>query len=236
MREILGRRALVRTILALAREGQRMLVHGPVGIGKSTVLHEVQQRALNSGIPCGTSNHTRSLADVVGALSRAFPDAQVTGRTRRQVRCQLRAAAERQRGIILLDHLTAAGTPLKGLIHHLQWTGIGVVYSVDVETPRDLDRARAFGLTTREIAVPPLASRHQRTLLDREMRREPLAHELSERDMSALIRIARGRPGWMVWCCERLRSPAYWNSGHLLVDALHADLSIGIAQRYIARP
>ena len=89
--ELLGRQEVLAKLEALVLERQTVLLYGPVGIGKTTVLAELKQRVERQGLPCGLASRTERLQDVTQALQRVFPDAALGARTQRSIRGSVRS-------------------------------------------------------------------------------------------------------------------------------------------------
>jgi hypothetical protein len=210
------------------RAGNTVLVWGPWGIGKSTWLAGLYERSVSEGVPCGLAPRTTSLHDVTEALARAYPGVSLTNRSQRQVRSALRMALEARPGILLLDDLREAGTAMRGFLRSLRGTGLGIAIAVDVEHPRDLARARRLGLAYHQRAIPPLRGEPLGALVARAW--EPTIHPSDRR---ALIRIASGRPGWVVRIAERLRDDAYWRGCRICCEKLSADVTLDALAHYV---
>jgi len=227
-----GRKDIVDELTALMLRGQVVLLYGPMGIGKTSILEAVRRIVEKEDRPCGFSPQTSSLSDLTAALLRAYPDIDAEGRTPRQVRSALRMAVERNPGVVLLDHLRNAGTQFKGYLASFRGTRLGAIIAADVEVPRDHLRFRAMHLAYREIKVPPLANRHLRRLLAEALDGKSLPHPCSEANASALVKVARGRPGWILLMAELLQDPNYWGGGNVHVNSIQASVTIMINKKY----
>jgi hypothetical protein len=231
---VLGREEILDTVEALALSGETVMVYGPLGIGKTAILGELARRAEQAGRPCAICPRTERLSDVTEALVRCYPTG-TDALTQRQRRCRVRLAIERKPGILLLDHLLDVGNAVKGFLRSLRGTGLGVVIAADVEHSRDHARIRTRGLAYRELALPPLHSRHLRRLLDCELRSGRLPYAVPESDRETLIDIARGRPGWIVRLAVATAQARYWRGDRLLIDLLATDVSMAVTSHYGAR-
>jgi hypothetical protein len=206
-----------------------VLLYGPIGIGKTSVLAAVAERSRVAGRPCGVAERTMSISDVTRALACAYPD--VCAPTQRRLRSSLRQCVDGRPAVILLDHVLNAPTAMKGFLRTLRGTRTGVAFAVDADQPRDHARARGLHLTYREIALPPLERRHMRRLLEAKLR---AADQLvSEADQDALLDLARGRPGWIVMFAERLCDRQYWRNDRVRLDRLRLDASADVLARYL---
>ncbi len=237
MPRLYGRQTVVRNLAERLRAGETVLFYGPVGSGKSTALDRLAYYTGKQHRPYGFCRPTRSLRDITEALLAAYPDIRHEGRTQRQIRHDLSSAIENRPGTLLLDHFSDVGTQLKGYLRSLRGTGLGVLWVADAETPRDHERLRAMRLAYQEINIPPLPSRiMHRILADRLAAAGPLPFSLPETDRIALIRMARGRPGWIVMICDLLRRPRFWDDGRVLKAPLKAEIISKIAGMYFHGP
>lgn len=228
---IVGRAQLIDELWQGLTAGHTILLHGPVGIGKTTVLDAIDARARRAHKPCARAPRTEQLADVTRALADAYPE--VAAATQRQLRGRLRLAVERRPGLLLLDQLGAAGTATKGFLRSLRGLGLGVLLAGDVEHPRDRQRLRDFGLAYRELEVPPLSTRSLSRVLGALV---PSLRPLHSDDEAALLVAARGRPGWLVAAAERLGDKRYWSDdGRIRSTLLAADLAVATARRLFRR-
>lgn len=223
MPSLLGRQRFVEALWESAREGHTVLLYGPVGVGKTAILDELRRRATREGVPCGLSPHTATLGNVTAALADAYPAVGARDtRTQRQIRSGLRLAVADRPGVLMLDHLVDAGTAVKGFLRSLRGSGLGVLLAGDVEHPRDKARLRSFGLAYREVEVPPLDGRHCAALLAEAAAAIPVV----ELDRRELLRIAHGRPGWILALARRLADARYWCAGRLRLELLRADVVV----------
>jgi hypothetical protein len=226
---VLGRESLVESLIDLALDGKTVLLLGPVGIGKTTVLGELARRARESGRPCGVSHRTDALGDLTRALSTAYSGLALEGRSQRAIRGGLRLEVERRPGVLVLDGLRGAGSAFKSFLRSLRGTGLGVLIAADVEHASDRRRVRTLGLASREWGIPPLPPRHLRRVLESSVCDGALPHALAEEDRKAILEAARGRPGWIVMCVERLQSPRYWDRGRVRRELLSVDVAMAAA-------
>ncbi len=230
--KVVGRDDVLASLEAELAEGRTILLHGPLGIGKTALLLELERRARVEGRPCGRSKETTRLSDVTEALRRAYPDAGRQARTQRQLRGALRLAAERRRGSLLLDRLGDVGSAVKGYLRSLRGLGLGVVIAADVEQPRDLARARARRLGYRELAIPPLHGRWMRRLLDEALAGREAAPTIAGPDRKRLLELAAGRPGFIRFLVDRLADPRHRRAGRLMFELLGSEVSMEILRVY----
>ncbi len=220
------RRRLVAQLVGVTFQAGRALLHGPWGIGKTTILLEVARNARDAGIRVGYCARTRSLGDVVDALAGAYLSGASPGLSAKQRRSALRAAAEREQGLLILDGLQAGGTALVGFMRSLRGRQLAVLAAADVDHPRDLAAARASGVAYREVALPRLPSRDLAKLLAELARRAPLPFALVRSDRLGVLDLAGGRPGVLERAWERLRQDRYWRGNVPLLETLRADIRL----------
>jgi len=234
MARLYGRSKIVKDLAEPLLAGRTVLLYGPMGSGKSALLEALARRIKKQRRPCGISRSTRSLSDITEALLSAYPAVPSKGRTRRQMRSDLAYAAEARPGALLLDHLGEVGTQFKGYLRAMRGTGLGVLLAADAEVDRDHERLRAMHLSYLEVEVPPLPSRCLHRILDEVLEAAPLPCALTDSDRSALIRMAHGRPGWIIRSGRILGDIHYWRDGRVLLESLRAEIMIRITGKYLA--
>ena len=221
-----GRRRLVTQLVAVAVQAGRMLVHGPWGIGKTTLLTEAARAVREAGFRVGYSARTESLADVVRALASAYPAAAGGSVPARQRRSALRLAVEQDPGLLVLDGLDASGTALIGFLRSLRGKKLAVVAAAEVEDSEDLAIARSSGLAYRELAVPRLGGHELGRWLELLNRRFPLPFDLNVTARGVLLDLADGRPGILERAWARLRAGRYWRGPVPLLETVAADVRL----------
>jgi hypothetical protein len=226
---LLGRSGLVHTVSDLALGGAEVLLYGPIGIGKTSILKAVAARTAAQGRPTAFAPETAGLKDVTRALAAAYPDAR--GPTQRRLRSSLRQRIEERPCVIVLDHVLHGSTALRGFLRLLRGTKAGVLFGVDTDRATDHHRARSLRLAYREIHVPPLGRRSMRRLLDSELASASLC--LHAEDREDLLDLARGRPGWIVWSVRRLAECEFWRGDRVRLSHLRVELSTDVLRRYL---
>jgi hypothetical protein len=113
-------RAFSAELSARLQHGSHLLLHGPRGSGKSTLLAAMRDDYRSRLIPCAIAQQTSGLADIVTALSQAYPDVDLEGLNRRAVGIRLRHSADRVSGVLLLDHTCEVTTAMVGFLRRLR--------------------------------------------------------------------------------------------------------------------
>lgn len=228
---LIGRDQDLARLDSLIRDGSVVVLYGPVGVGKSAVLHALARRARQRGLPCGLAARTVSLSDFTQALARAYPRVPAEG-TQRQLRGRLRMAVEARPGVLLFDNLGQTGTAFKGVVKSVRGTGLGLLFAADVDQPRDHERLRALGLSHYEIELRPLHGNSMRALLQALFERRTIAGTLTPEQLRALVAATDGLPGRAVEFAEALVDPAAWSGGNPRVDWLRTESVIRAGERY----
>jgi len=205
--------------LALRLErGEHVLLWGPRGSGKTMLLHAV--RAELGTLRCGFSARTTCLDDVTRALECAYADVPTKGLTRRAARSRLWwAAADDDPSVLLLDHVTRVPTAMKGWFRRLRGRVAGVMLAFDVDSPRERARLRTMRLGCFNVRMPPTPARVLARQLTALLKPDG-ARSVPPLSRRALLRAARGRPGWLVQCAEFARDEKYWQGDQLRVHEI----------------
>jgi len=219
---------LVELVLA----GEHAVVHGPIHVGKSALLREVERVVRRRSARVGLATTVRALGDVTAALARAHPDVRVTSVPARTARSRLRNAADAVPSVLLLDDVRGAGTMLKGFLRSLRGTPLGVLLAVDVNGPRDHARMRTLRLARREVDIPRLHASSLRSIVKTALASSPLDHALNEEDLRALVHASDGLPGRALSFVARLADASVWRDGRVRVGALRAQAIIDELERY----
>jgi hypothetical protein len=231
----IGRAAVVAALERRLSQGQEVLIFGPVGAGKTTVLEAIEHRARSRGVPCGLSAQTDTLSDLTRTLSTAYPESK-SARTQRATRSRLRRAVEARPGFLLLDHLGHVGLAFKGLLRSLRGMGMGVLLAADVDNVRDRVRVRRLHLTHLELELLPLHGSTIRALVRSMLAHCDLPFPLRDRDLRALVQAADGLPGRAVRFVDALRDAKAWTNGGPRCDWLRTEAIIAAAERYRQHP
>lgn len=216
-------------VMLRLRRGEHLVLYGLRGSGKSTLLARMHARLTHAGIPCALSTATAHLEDITRAFAQAYPHVDTTSLPRRKARARLRMAADRNEGVLLLDHVTAINTAMIGFLRRLRGGIAGVLLAVDVERKRDGQHLRHRHLGTFTLPMPAAPPRRLRKLF-RDCCGKHRMTPIQPREERAIIRAARGRPGWIVQCIRLIRQERYWHHKTLLVSVLCLDTEIVLRQ------
>lgn len=212
--------------------GEHLVLYGPRGVAKSTLVRDLHARYLRAGVPCARSSATSGLDDITRTFAQAYPQVDTAGLTRRRARARLVAAADRERGVLLLDHMTDVTTAMLGFLRRLRGGVVGVVgvlMVVDVDVERERQRLRRWGLGVFSLPMPPASSDRLRRLLRARCHGQDMPSLAADQERQ-LIRAARGRPGWMTTCAGLIAQPRYWYDDRLYVSVLCMDAETALRQ------
>ncbi len=232
--QVMGRAKLVEEIEDAVVGGRTVLLLGPFGIGKTSILMEISRRLGESGIPCGFAPDTQCFSNVADALLAAHPGAGDSAPTRRELRSRLRLAVDRKPSVLLLDHVTSAGSAMKGFLKSLRGTGLGVAMAVDAENRRDRLAARALHLSYLEIVVPALTGQVKASLFDHLLAEREIPRTLHDDDRRRLLRLSKGNPGRVVMFCDLLVEPRFWRDDRVLTSSVEMAAKESILHHYLA--
>jgi energy-coupling factor transporter ATP-binding protein EcfA2 len=214
------------------QQGSHLILYGPRGIGKSTLIHEFAKHYRSHGIPCGTAPSTTGLPDIVAALAEAYPDTKVDGVGRKTARMRLRSVADANPGVLLLDHVTKMTMPMLGYLRRLRGGIAGTLLVVDVDSTREREGLRdwhAGALSIRMPAIPNIAL-DDFLVVQIQVSRLP---SLDPRVRRQLVRRARGRIGWITECVRGLRERDYCSGGRLHLASLCIETEMALRQSRI---
>ncbi len=214
---------------ARLRGGSHLILYGPRGAGKSALLREIADHCKATGIPCGLAPETSGLPDIVAALAEAYPYADIEGLTKRATAVRLRWVADRSPGVLLLDHATMVTTAMLGYLRRLRGGIAGALLVVDVDSPNERDRMRSWQAGALSVRMPLVSGRRLNRVLSAATQARHLPG-IEPRMMRYIIRVARGRIGWVTECIRRLQMQDYWIDDRLHLAALCMDTEIAIRQ------
>lgn len=204
------------------RRGEHVVLYGPWGSGKTTVVLDLEERFRQAGIPCGRSGLTQSVDDILEALKAAYPSVDTTDLELPKVRARFIEAAVTKAGIVLLDHVIEINNLMGRFLQRLHRGPIGVLSVVDVELEDEKRSLRPWRLGTLAVRIPPESANRLAQLLEsahRDYELPPLSPECK----SQLLRFAQGRPGWIRACIELERNGHYWQGDQLFISQLCED-------------
>ncbi|HTT06456.1 MAG TPA: ATP-binding protein [Steroidobacteraceae bacterium] len=210
------------------RKGERVVLFGRRGAGKSTLVAALGEQLRRDHIPCGHAIVTEQLNDITRALEQAYPTVNVSAIRRRTARARLWLAADKCQAVLLLDHIVDINNAMAGFLRRLVGGIAGVLLVLDVDTPRERAKVRPGRLGGLPLQMPPFSSNAVRSLLRSECGRRDFP-SLDMRAERQLVRAALGRPGWIARCVALAEHTHYWREGRLaLTNLLCADTEIAL--------
>jgi energy-coupling factor transporter ATP-binding protein EcfA2 len=214
------------------RTGSYLILYGPRGAGKSTLLREIADHYKAIGTPYGLAPETSGLPDVVAALADAYPYAGIEGLTKRATGARLRRVADRVPGVLLLDHATMVTTAMLGYLRRLRGGIVGALLVADVDSPQERDRLKSWQAGALSIRMPLMSGRRLHRLLSAATHAGRLP-DIEPPMVRYIIRVARGRIGWVTECIRRLQMQEYWRDDRLHMAVLCMDTEIAVRQSRI---
>lgn len=206
-----------------------MVLYGPTGIGKTTLLLELEERFRAARIRCVRAPLTHGLDNITGALELAFP--KEIGRTDAGGAGRWWPASQLQGGVLLLDHLTQVSDDMVGFLRWLRGGIMGVMTAVDVDMrSADGQRLRPGRLGTLSIRMPGTSGEVLHKLLHQQVAGRGLP-ELDADTQRRLVRAAEGRPGWILKCAQLQSDDRYRKGSQLLVSELCAATEQALRQQ-----
>jgi len=222
-------RAFCAELGARLRAGSHLILYGPRGAGKSTLLRAIGIHYKASGTPYGFAPQTSGLPDIVAALAEAYPGADVVGLNKRATGVRLRLVADRAPGVLLLDHATMVTTAMLGYLRRLRGGIAGALLVVDIDSPHEQDRLRSWHVGALSIRVPLVPNRRLHQLLSAATQASGLP-KIEPRTAQYIVRLARGRIGWVTELIHRLQMPEYWRDDRLHLAVICMDTEIAIRE------
>ena len=169
------------------------------------------------------------LGNFVAALVDAYPDTDIAGLSKRAARVRLHQVADRIPGVLLLDHATRMTTAMLGYLRRLRGGIAGALLVADVDSPRERERMRDWHAGALSIRMPLLPNRAPLQVLLAALQAHDLP-EIEPRMLRQIIRMARGRIGWIRECVRRLQMPEYWRDDRLHWAVLYMDIEIAVRE------
>lgn len=216
-------------LAARLQRGSHLMLHGPRGSGKSTLVTSILEHFRSQKIPCAIAPQTMGLADIATALSQAYPGTDIHGLSRQAAGVRLRLVADQVPGVLLLDHTREVTPAMIGFMRRLKGGIIGALFVVDIDSEFERERLVGWRRHAPRVRMPLMANRRLQRLLNYAW----VARDLPEIDTKTLhyiVHAARGRVGWLRECIRHLEIPEYWSGGRLHVGGLCTDCEITIRQ------
>lgn len=233
------RDAALHTIRTRIDRGESVLVHGPAGIGTSTLVEAAFLQTRRRPLWCRNAASGSDIyrAALTGTIRASNGEASGSTSSARavsgwsSVRCRgllekaLRAGdwclvldpapkASRVLAHALQDLLRLSGTPL-----------LACAISPHMEDIGEL--SLFFPLRSDRLSLEPLSDAAMLALGRNECARRGLPENLSEEALRQLLRFAQGRPGVLLRLLEMARMPRYWVGATLKANLLYVDFRMG---------
>ena len=202
--------------------GEHLMLLGPRGSGKSSLLQDLYAQLHPQSVPCAFSAVTTSLDHITCALERAYPGVDTRGISRRAARMRLWNAADGQAGVLLLDQFRGASSAMVSFLRRLHGGITGVLSAVDVDDEQERRGVQSWRYGAMSVRMP-LASRRQLRRLLLERAAALGLPTLDAMTCARLLAAARGRVGWIVRCTELARHERYWRTHGPLVSVICLD-------------
>jgi hypothetical protein len=225
-----------RTIQAFCKElgdrllaGSHLILCGPRGSGKSTLVRALQIQFQSTDTPCGLAPRTCGLPDIVAALAAAYPRTDLAGLCKRTARARLFRMADHGPGVLLLDHATRLTTAMLGCLRRLRGGIAGALLVADIDSLRERERMRAWHAGALSVRMPLISNRNLREFLLAAMQAYRIP-KIEPRMQRQIIGLAHGRIGWAKECARRLQMQDYWHDDRLHLGLICTDTEIAVRQ------
>jgi hypothetical protein len=204
-----------------------VVLYGPRGSGKTTLILQLHDRFSRAHVPCALCKSTASLDDITRTMEAAYPQVNTHSVSRKTARARLWDAADRRECVLLLDHVADVSTAMVGFGRRLRGGIAGVLYAVDVDVEREKQRMRRKRLAL-SVRMPPASMLQLRWLLrSRCKERGFVVGPEMERQ---ILKTAHGRPGWIVQATTLMSQARYWHDGYLYPTLLCTDTELALRQ------
>lgn len=259
---LIGRRAIIETLLKHLRDETCVLLVGEAGVGKTAVLQEVMAAAKASPrdrrpIYCRSVKTVKDCLEwVAAALHAEHGDSVVAAaegprhkwlpankgeafwrKTSMRVLCRIVFPKLRTgRYTLVVDHLSPLRSNGHAFFERLVMElKVPVIAAVRGVQPADIGKLWWISQAFVEIQVPPLNPDQTRNLIE-----QMLLHyrvDLPDRTefVRTLARVSRGNPGVITRVCRRAAGPQYRFGGRTSLRLLMLDLNLGDLQGQLAR-
>ena len=210
-------------------KGKHVVLCGPLGSGKSTMIKEIYKQISTTGMPCALWPATSSLDDITRAFSAAYPHVN-TDATRRGARSRLWISADQRRGVLIFDHVTRVTNAMVGYLRRLRGGVAGVLLCFDVETDSRRLQIRSRHLHHVFLRMPIGSPQRLRKLFRRGCAGLSMPRIPREAERQIIV-TARGRVGWIACCTRLISHEQYWNGDKLYTTLLCVDTELALQQR-----
>ena len=103
----------------------------------------------------------------------------------------------------------------------------GALLVVDVDSPRERERMRDWHAGALSIRMPLMPNRTLHQVLAAATQDPP---EIESRTLRRIVRMARGRIGWIRECARRLQMREYWRDDRLHLAVLCMDTEMAVRE------
>jgi hypothetical protein len=220
-------RELRIALLERLAHGDHVVLYGPRGSGKTTLISQLRDRFNRAHVPCALCKSTASLDDITRTMEAAYPQVNTHSVSRKTARARLWDAADRRECVLLLDHVTDVSAAMVGFGRRLRGGIAGVLYAVDVDVEREKQRMRRKRLAL-SVRMPPASMPQLRSLLRSGCKERGLV--VDPETEHQILKTAHGRPGWIVKATTLMSQARYWHDGHLYATLLCTDTELTLRQ------
>jgi predicted ATPase len=220
-------RELRTALLEQLAHGDHVVLYGPRGSGKTTLILQLHDRFSRAHVPCALCKSTASLNDITRTMEAAYPQVSTHSISRKTARARLWDAADHRECVLLLDHVTDVSTAMVGFGRRLRGGIAGVLYVVDVDVEREKQRMRRKRLAL-SVRMPAACMLQLRSLLRSRCKEQGFAVDTETEHQ--ILKTAHGRPGWIVQATTLMGQARYWHDGHLYATLLCTDTELTLRQ------
>lgn len=222
----IGRRKELRALASLLARGNRALILGPRGIGKTRLVMEASAACGLAPVSLSASGPLRGLLEelFLEITSETIPPASVHMLPGQALQARVLRELQARPRWLWIDDPAPAGPRLHRFLQRVLWTkGCGL--AVCAESRRQLGwLARLLWDPREQIVLEPLARSRSAELLDEAMNAFGVEARGAAADFrEQVLEAAAGNPGRIVTLCRLAAQPQYWHGGHLMFAPLWID-------------